>query len=368
MIDGRIALYTARMDWGGIQRVYLTLAADMLKRGVPVDLLIHQPLGRYSACLPDGLNVRILRPGFPGSPALVPLVRYLMEQPSPCHLISADTRANIYSLFAKRLVGKRVHSIVRIDNMYSDMMRRRSFASRQALRYLLAIVHWADAIVAVSQGVADDMKVASQRAAPLVRTIYNPVDMVGIEVSRNQGHSILWPYGDVPVVLGAARLQPQKDFSTLIQAFAKVLDARPAQLIILGDGPELHRLQQLCISLGIADHVTFPGFVVYPYPYMALADVFVVSSAVEGLSQVLLEAMACGTEVVSTDCPSGPSEILEKGRLGELVGVQDPDAMAAAILRAIACPTDPQPRIQRAGDFAPDKVGDRYMALMESLE
>jgi len=170
--------------------------------------------------------------------------------------------------------------------------------------------------------------------------------------------------------LGVGRLDPQKDFPTLIRAFARVRAQRPARLIVLGaEGHERHskyvaELKALPARLGIADDVDLPGFRHNPFAFMSRAAVFVLSSIYEGLGNVLIEALACGTPVVSTDCPSGPAEILEGGRFGALVPVGDDAAMAAAIAATLDRPPAAATLRERARMFSVERAVDRYLDLM----
>jgi glycosyltransferase involved in cell wall biosynthesis len=174
-----------------------------------------------------------------------------------------------------------------------------------------------------------------------------------------------------PIILGVGNLKPQKDFATLIRAFARVRAERPARLVILGDarGPDkdasyVAALKGLPAQLGIEEDVSFAGFAENPYAYMSRAAVFVLSSAWEGFGNVLAEALACGCPVVSTDCPSGPAEILEHGRYGPLVPVGDDAALAAAICRVLDAPLSRGELTGRAALFTVERAVDQYIQLM----
>ena len=226
----------------------------------------------------------------------------------------------------------------------------------------------ADAVVAVSDGVADDLA----RLTVLVeriRTIHNPVVGPELEALSREpvGHPWLAP-GEPPVVLSVARLTDQKDLPILVAAFARLRAQRPARLLILGDRPTPERtaarigeLQMLAYRLGVVADVELPGFVANPYAYMARARLFVLSSRYEGFANVLVEAMACGCPVVSTDCPSGPAEILDGGRYGPSVPVGDDVALAAAMERALAAPPDPTVLRGRAAAFTVERATDGYL-------
>jgi glycosyltransferase involved in cell wall biosynthesis len=231
----------------------------------------------------------------------------------------------------------------------------------------------AEAIVAVSNGVADDLARLTGLPRERVRTVYNPV--VGPELARLAAEPVDHPWfrpgQSSPVVLGAGRLSGQKDFPTLVRAFARLRATMPARLVILGSAstPELTakragELRALAAEKGLVEEVDLPGFVPNPYAYMARSALFVLSSAFEGFGNVLVEAMATGCPVVSTDCPSGPAEILDGGRHGPLVPVGDDAALAAAMARTLAAPPDPAALRRRAAEFTPERATDAYLEAL----
>src|SRR5262249_29674868 len=167
---------------------------------------------------------------------------------------------------------------------------------------------------------------------------------------------------NVPTIISVGRLIEQKDQQTLIHAFAKVRSHRPCRLIILGEGEKRATLAALAQKLGVGSDVLMPGFIANPYSWMSKSAVFVLSSKFEGLSTVLIEAMQCGTPVISTDCPSGPAEILEHGQWGRLLPAGDVDALVSAIEDALDGKLVADAR-QRAADFSIDAAVSRYMAL-----
>ena len=203
-------------------------------------------------------------------------------------------------------------------------------------------------------------------------TIYNPV--VTAELVSQSRAPLDHPWlqlGAPPVILGVGRLHEQKDFPTLLRAFARVRAKREARLIILGEAKHAEyrtELTTLAAQLGIANDVMFPGFVDNPFAYMAHAAVFVLSSAWEGLPTVLIEALACGCPVVSTDCPSGPAEILENGKYGPLVPVGDDVALADAICSVLNTPPNRDWLRARGALFGVDHVADRYLGVLLNPE
>jgi glycosyltransferase involved in cell wall biosynthesis len=223
-------------------------------------------------------------------------------------------------------------------------------------------------VVAVSRGAADDLARWSGIPRELVEVVYNPVITSNGLAAANQlpDHPWFGP-GQPPVILGVGRLTPQKDFPTLIRAFSHVRRQRAARLLILGEGEERPALTALANELGVADDVDLPGFRDNALAYMASSALFVLSSAWEGLPTVLIEALAVGTPVVSTDCPSGPREILQEGRLGPLVPVGDAAALSAAMLKMLQGPGLSIPA-DALTPFTREAAVDHYLRLIEAAD
>ena len=269
------------------------------------------------------------------------------------------------ALVAKLLLRGRLRVVTRIANTFSEEFATGSFKHRQALRLLKALFPVADGIVAVSQGVADDLIERNPNISSKVTTIYNPVVRPQIvEQSQTPAEHVWFSHGVAPVVLSVGRLATAKDHVTLLKAFALVLLRRRVRLVILGDGPERETLLELAERLQLSEHVYLPGFKVNPFTYMSKAGVFVLSSRYEGFPNVLVQAMACGTPVVSTDCRSGPREILEDGKWGPLVPVGDWRAMAQAILETLDNPIPSEQLISRASTYSADVSIDRYLEIL----
>jgi glycosyltransferase involved in cell wall biosynthesis len=220
-----------------------------------------------------------------------------------------------------------------------------------------------DALITVSNGVQLDLVTLVKLDRKKLHVVYNPV--VGEQLLYKARMPVEDPWlrkDGIPVILGVGRLIKAKDFPTLLRAFALVRQERRARLLILGEGEDRPGLEVLVRELGLQNDVSFPGFMENPYSYMAKADVFVLSSRWEGLPTVLVEAMACGTPVVATDCPSGPHEILEGGRWGKLVPVGDARAMADAIQATLDVPLIPPP--EAWARFTVEGIAQQYAALL----
>jgi glycosyltransferase involved in cell wall biosynthesis len=357
---GRIAFFLPSVRGGGAQRVIINLIQGIVRRGEPVDLALAIHDGVFLDHIPPEVRVvdlggRRLIGGF------LPLVRYLRRE-RPRVLISSMSHANMLALWAARLAGG-TPVMVTVHNTMSE-----STGSDWGLeqRLLRTFYPWARWIVAVSRGAADDLARTTGIARDRVEVIYNPVITPAIleQAARVPDHPWL-AAGQPPVILGVGRLTRQKDFFTLVRAFAELRRRRTARLIILGEGEDRPGLEALIAELGVRDDVSLPGFRDSAPAYMARSALFVLSSAWEGLPTVLIEAMAAGTTVVSTDCPSGPREILQEGRLGALVPVGDAPALACAMERSLnAAGAKLPPDALR--EFTLDAAVDHYLRLIES--
>jgi glycosyltransferase involved in cell wall biosynthesis len=298
-------------------------------------------------------------------PPIRTLCRYL-RQARPHAVLSFLNYPNIVLLLTSRISGARTRFVVSVRNhMSAAATHNGGNWVRSVPRLMRGLFDLADAVVAPSRGVADDVLRITGLSRDRVAVIYNPVFRPELPDLAEAPVDHPWLVeSNEPVILGVGKLKPQKDFPTLIQAFAKVRAQRPAHLIILGGGKDATQLRAMARSLGIAAYVDFPGHVQNPFAFYRRASVFVLSSMWEGLPNALIEALACGCPVVSTDCPSGPSEILDGGRFGTLVPVGRAAEMADAILATLA---DPPPRarlIERARDFSLEHAVRRFEAVM----
>ena len=401
----RVGILLPTLAGGGAERVSLDLAAGLLRRGHEVDLVLERFVCDYPEETPPGSRLfYLMRPGgdersaagrepLPTAPE--PLFRgrrpFRIRYPR-LSLAAALSRSQLPLLTNTRLPRWAAATAAYLERERPDallaMLNPSVAAATMAVRAaghrarIVGVQHnaarsrrWlararrsfprADAAVGVSRGVAAELTEAVGVPSGRVHTIYNPVVSAGLvrAADRPAGHSWLDRPGP-QVVLAAGRLIRQKDFPTLLAAFAKVLTCRPARLIVLGKGPLLPALTTQAEELRIAEHVDFPGFVKNPFAFMAKASLFVLSSRYEGLGNVLIEAMACGCPVVSTDCPHGPKEILEDGRWGELVPVGDPKALSEAMRRALDRPPPRDALRERASAFGIDRAVSRYEALL----
>jgi glycosyltransferase involved in cell wall biosynthesis len=292
------------------------------------------------------------------------LWRYLRRE-RPHALLATKHTANVVAALAAALPGSQTRCILSVASPYGRPDEDSAPGSRaRKLREVRQLYPLADTVVSISDGVREDLLGSVGLKGVPVTTIYNAAvaPTMRLRAREPTGHRWLEDH-EVPVVLSAGRLAREKDFPTLIRAFARLLEVRDARLILLGEGPERPRLESLARDLGIAERVDLPGHVPNPYAYMARADVFALSSLWEGFGNVLAEALYLGAPVVATECPGGPREILAGGRYGQLVPVGDAEAMASCLKRALGGAAPRVDADEACHRFLADPVAEAYLRV-----
>lgn len=341
------------------------LMTEFTARGLSVDLLRVQGHGPHE--VPDSDHFRLIELGSAHTyTSLGQLVSYL-KNIHPRALLCDKHKVNLVALWARALARVDTRIAVRTGTTVSvDLASKVPFKTYWHNR---AVRRWypkADAVIVPSNGAADDLARTTGLARGCITAIPNPIVSASLKDRATHDVEHPWFAGDraEPVILGVGELSPRKDFATLIRAFATLRNRRPCRLVILGEGRQRFELETLAAELDVTNHVSLPGFVDNPYAYMARADVFALCSKWEGLPTVLIEALAVGTPVVSTDCPSGPSEILEGGRHGPLVPVGDAERLARAIANTLVAPPPRNALIHAADRYRIDVAADRYLAAL----
>jgi glycosyltransferase involved in cell wall biosynthesis len=328
-----IILHDLRM--GGAERVMLQLAEALSKEGIRVDLILAHAEGALLSQVSSAIQIVDLNVNNPLM-MLVQVIRYLRLN-RPRALLSPFEVTSIVAVLAKLLSRTPTRVVVRLSVALSK--HKRAWFKKLLERIAVSSLYrFADAIIAVSHGVARDFSSFSGISIRRIEVIYNPIISEQFLLDREQtgDHPLLVDDNEqLPMILGVGRLTEQKDFQTLIRAFDIVVKERPARLIIIGEGEDRSSLEALACQLNIENQVYLPGIILNPITFMKEASVFVLSSRWEGLPGALIQALASGCPVVSTDCPSGPSEILDQGKYGRLVPVGDAFSMAQAIKDAL---------------------------------
>jgi glycosyltransferase involved in cell wall biosynthesis len=356
----QIAVLIPDLAGGGAERVALTLAKGFVERGHSVDLVLLQARGELMELVPEGVRIVDLKSDR-FRRAIRPLADYLKDSP-PDALLAMMWPMPVVA-WISRLLSRAKFRIVSSDHAILSQHYRDKPAQAALLRVTGTLVYpRVDARIAASNGIASDLAVLSGLERDRISVIPNPIAMPPNPIVGREHADSLWP-GSGARILAVGALKPEKNHTLLLRAFARLAEKRPAQLIILGEGPLRRELTGLADRLGIAGQVAMPGFHPDPWPFYASADLFVLSSDTEGFGNVLVEAMAVGLPVVSTDC-DGPRELLEGGKFGQLVPVGDELAMLNAMELVMGQPVDPEKLKQRAKQFQPDQAVDGYLSLL----
>ena len=341
----------------------VTLANGFAARGHTVDLVLASAEGPYLKDVSPAVRLVDLRARRVSS-SLPRLVCYLKRE-KPAALLSAMGHANVVAVAARVLARAPTRVVVSERNNFSASGGySRSSRRRLTARLMRHLYRRADGVIAISVGVADDLATSIGLPRDCIDVVYNPaLTEAVIRLSGEPCHHPWLQPGQPPVILAVGRLVPQKDFSTLIQAFARLRERHEARLLILGEGDLRRALEAKVSALDLNDAVALPGFTDNPFSHMRRASMFVLSSGWEGFGNVLVEAMACGTPVVSTDCPSGPAEILEHGKWGRLVPMGDVEALADAMVATLGETKHPDVA-SRAAQFNVDHAVLGYLEVM----
>lgn len=362
----RVAIIMGGFGEGGIDIVFLALASGMIALGVEVDFVFasHDTTDRRHNIPREAGVFHVSNNAWFSIPGLI---KYFRDR-KPDMAITAVSEIDFNALVARKLsgVGKLCRMICTIHTHITTHMNQAKMRPRLKQWMAERVYFLADHLVAVSRGVGADMEERLGLVDGSIITIYNPVWSKEKELKSKEKCPLAWlTSSPVPVVIAAGRLNPQKNFPNLLRAFAILRKKTPLRLLILGEGEERLALEKLASELGIKEDLQMPGFVANPLAYFSSASLYVMSSSWEGLPTVLIEALGCGLPIVSTDCKSGPSEILEHGKLGELVPINDSNALAAAMEKVL---TNPPPRellLQRATFFSEEASAGKYLELLK---
>ncbi len=363
-----IAFVLPSMGLGGAELVAAALGSEFLRRGFQTDFVVGWDEDGSSAVVPKGAGYAPLCVTGPWG-MLLPLARYLRER-RPRGVIASLWPLTVVAIAAGKLAGSKAPTAVWSHSAATVQYRRLPSAKRLLFRRSLSLVYpFADARIAVSAGVADDLSALCGLPREGIAVIHNPSPQRPANPADAASAEAVWGGWSGPRILTVGNLRPEKNHPLLLRAFKTLLATRDARLLILGGDPGgnprgLEEIKAHARSLGVGDKVIVPGRVPNPTAYYRSASVFVLSSDTEGLPTVLVEALGCGLPVVSTDCPYGPAEILAGGRYGWLTPVGDEDALARAIGEALDAPRDGDLLRRRAADFSPANAADAFLRLL----
>ncbi|HFD86596.1 MAG TPA: glycosyltransferase, partial [Gammaproteobacteria bacterium] len=330
-----------------------------------VELLLIKARGKHLSRIPDAVKVTRLRANS-SLTATREVADYLKEK-KPDVLLTAKDRAGRLALRARKLAGTDTPVFLQIHTTVSTSLKNRHPVIRWwRYRRIRQSYFMANKVFTVSNGVAKDLQNITGLEPDKFATVRNPLitDELFDLASQPIDHPWLSGNRTIPTILAAGRFTQQKDFATLVRAFAILQTLRPSRLIIIGDGPLMNEVKQLIGELGIEKLVSLPGFQDNPFSWMKNADLLVLSSKWEGLGNVIVESLAVGTPVVSTDCPSGPAEILQEGKLGLLVPTENPEALADAMASTLKSRTRAPEFLEELSEYTAENSAKKYLELM----
>lgn len=368
----RICFFLYSLRGGGVEKVAVTTIKELLKRGCEIDLILVNKTGTYIEELPREVRVVTLvgvnNFFIPTLSRIPSLVSYLWRV-RPEVVISSFPRNNITLLLASFFAPKSIFYIVREHASMAQVMGQFGSIKGFTVKTLIRILYpHADKIITVSKGLALELETDFYINSSKIQTIYNPVDVIDIQKKARAMIPVENFFYSDKTIVATGRLVEQKNFSMLVQVVSMLRDeGNDVSLIILGEGPEKKRLMEYAKVLRIEKHVFFPGFVKNPYAFMSRGSVFILSSNYEGFGNVLVEALACGVPVISTNCPSGPAEILGDGKYGLLTPVNDEVAMYNAVKQVLyGSLTKTTKGTNRAKNFDVSEIVDQYLAVFHS--
>lgn len=365
----RIAIVLPRLDFDGVTKVHLALVGYFQSIGLAVDIVTRTRQLAIGLTLPSGVGLVLV--GEKGRMRFFPdLLRYLWRA-QPTHVMSTNDDVSLMLMIARVLTRRRyfvlagVHtSIINSHAIHSPNRHVVNWMTEFFVRYGYRYV---DAIVAVSRGLISELATVFRCDPNDVHLIHNPVIGADFQARRDAPLAIDWPTRDNrPVVGFFGRLEPQKNVELLVRAFAALGANYEAYLLIVGSGSERHMLGELASRLGIGQRIYFEPFIDNPFPIMRRCRVTVLPSRYEGYPNVLVEAMACGCQVIATDCPHGPKEILQGGKLGQLVPVDDVAALTHALRRALSgdAEVDPALLVEAGMAHSVEHSAKAYLSIM----
>lgn len=355
-----ISFLLNNFEEGGVERIFINLATELSTRGYTVSFICFKKNGGFLDQVPS--NIQIIELNVKRAISSIPKLIYTLNKEKVDVLISAKHYINIVAALANKLSFHNTKLILSGHGMY----HRKKIDPLPTLMKMFYPT--ADAIIAVSKGVAEDISKITNIPMSMIDVIYNPV-ITNHFIEKASNTSDLKVGSKEKLIVTVGRLSEEKDYKTLIMAFKTVVEKVPSKLIIVGEGPQRRELEKLITELNLQKHVELPGFKENPYDYMKKCDLFVLSSKTEGLPTVLIEALFFRKKIISTDCPSGPREILEGGKLGTLTPVGDYKFLSNAMLEALTNTTSDikSDLREKAFEFSTEKTVYEYEKLINSL-
>lgn len=357
----KIVFFTT-LSKNGVFRNRLTLASQFIHLGYDVEFLVPSDESPLRAEVPSGCPVISLGTSRPRQ-LIFRLGKYLRQEKPDAMIVSSWPNTGA-AILARLFFAPKVRLLVSEHSSWPgapELVLKDKIILKLFGKMLYSR---ADCVVGVSVGVADSVARFIRIDRDKLTVIHNPLrSRLEVRNPKNDQEVFTWWAGSKKI-LAIGRLAPAKDYSTMLESLAHLNKTIEAKLLVLGEGSQLDRLQDYAKELGIANKVRFIGFRVDPFPFYEMADLFVLSSINEGFGNVLIEALSMGVPVVSTDCPSGPSEILADGKWGTLVAMGDAQALACAMKDSLSTPKNEDKLRARAACFSVGQIANEYLAAL----
>jgi glycosyltransferase involved in cell wall biosynthesis len=357
-----------KLSGGGLERMRLNMLPEFVAAGAEVFLVVGKFMGELIDCIPP--NVTVLEIASKGRFFLLPGLHQALRKYRPTHILSAGDDVNGLCILANKISGVDARIVVSCHSMLSRQVRSAKGLTKLKLRTLRLVMTllypMADQVVAVSQSVADDIALQLRLSRSSVLVIYNPTITSDFEDRRSAPVPAWWSPGNRPMILFVGRLSPEKRPDLLVEAFKIARERHPMGLAIVGAGPMEPSLRAMVAEKELSSDVIFHGFLSNVLPIINGATILVLPSDYEGLPNVIIEAMACGTQVIATDSPGGTREVLEGGRFGKLVSTGDAMVLAEAIIQVLTKRffVPPPDLRRRALEFTAARSGGAYIRAL----
>jgi len=357
-----IALFLGSFSTNGVARITMTLAEAFVEMGYSIDFVVSHNDGPIKKEVPKGCKVFEIGSSRPRD--IVKGIGKYLKAEKPDGMIVPSWPNTASAIIAKMLYMPSLKLIVSEHSHFREAPEL-SKKDRFLLKYFSRWIYkMSSQVIAVSEGTKQGLNEVTGLSMSNIQVIYNPLRAMPPSDFLAEEHELSTWWNKSKKILAVGRLEKAKDFKTLIKAFSNVVNKEDAKLIILGEGSCKDELQELIDELKLSDRVRLPGFTSNLYPYYKNADLFVLSSYNEGFGNVIIEAMSVGTPVVSTDCLSGPAEILENGKWGKLVKVGSNEELSSAIVNSLKESHDEKELIGRANEFLPKFIAEKYLNLL----
>lgn len=365
----RICFFVSSFQNGGVEKVTIQLCNELATKGFEVDLVIGKKNQSNMLDLLDA-KVKLISLGTANKILSILMMAFYLIRKAPDLVIADRYHSFVYAAYAKKLIAGKSEIVMTIHSQMSlSFGAEFKRTKKQVKKYseFRALNKYCAKVIAVSTGTAEDFLTIFPQFANKISVIYNPVAVDEIQsLAKQWQDNLSLLSGKKHVIMSVGRLEAEKGYATLLRAFSEIENYQDSLLVICGEGRERKNLEKLAQLLGIQDNVYLPGFVANPYSYLTHADLFVLSSRSEAFGVVLVEALAAGIPVVSTDCPSyGPREILLNGEIGKLVPVDDAPALARAIVESLNDHPDKEILINRAMHFSLQKSLNQYINVLK---